>query len=260
MNHESKLPRILVVAGSDSSGGAGLDADREAIVAAGGECIALATAATRQSGGVVHSIQPRDPDAWYQEALDSAQGIECMKIGLLPGREHVQRARDLVDALRGSRPGLPVVLDPVLAASGGEVFLDEAGREALIEALIPLGVIVTPNLGEAALLSGHEVARLASDPEARVEAADVLLGMGASGVVLKGGHASGDQVRDLVLTPGEAPVWVENSRIPGPGMHGSGCRHASTLATCLARGESLFAAASAAAAYLVGRIQDTHRS
>ncbi len=135
-----------------------------------------------------------------------------------------------------SSPRHPLlVLDPVLQASGGEPFLDDAGVRTLREELLPHGPLLTPNLPEAARLTGRAESELAS-PAVRLGTAQDLLAAGAAGVFLKGGHGAEDPVLDLVLIRGAPPVWHERRRTPGGGIHGSGCRYASALAAGLLLG------------------------
>ncbi len=236
----SPRPRVLVVAGHDPTGGAGVDADREALEAHGAEMIEVVTARTDQDGTRVRSIGARDPEAWLAEArTELAREPVAVKSGLLPGADHVRALARLLDELEG----IPVVVDPVLSASGGEPFLDDAGVAALVEELLPRGPVLTPNRPEARRLTGLD------DP---LDAAKALLERGAAAVVLKGGHADEDPVRDLVLERDAEPVWCSHPRVPGRSLHGSGCRHASALAAGLAAGLPLAEAAAAAGRYVRG--------
>ncbi|MEO0652564.1 MAG: bifunctional hydroxymethylpyrimidine kinase/phosphomethylpyrimidine kinase [Planctomycetota bacterium] len=248
-------PLVLVCAGHDPSGGAGVDADREAIEACGARVRAVVTTDTDQDGVRVRGFVPRAADRWRAEAevhMERQPHPRALKFGLLSDRAAVEAAAAL--ARRAARTGIPVVVDPVLAASGGERFLDGAGVRALLGALIPSGVVLTPNLHEAAELTGRPRDALVADSAARGRAAGELLALGAAAVVLKDGHGTAALVRDWVCTAGEEPLVLERPRQPGPGIHGSGCRHASALAAGLARGLGLGAAASAAGDYLAARI------
>ncbi|MCZ6596455.1 MAG: hydroxymethylpyrimidine/phosphomethylpyrimidine kinase [Planctomycetota bacterium] len=241
---------VLFVGGHDPTAGAGIDADRETAAAFGVEARCVVTARTDQDGVRVRSLGAREPDEWLAEARAAGTGIAALKTGLLPGPRHVRACARLVAEL-----GIPTVVDPVLAASGGEVFLDDEGVRALLEELVPHGVVLTPNLPELARLAGlsaGEGAILAADPEARTAAARELLDRGAAAVVAKGGHGAEDPVRDLVLAAGAEPVWLEHARVPGASLHGSGCRFASALAAGLARGESLPQATRAAGNHVAG--------
>ncbi len=242
--------RILVVAGHDPSGGAGVDADRAAATHFGVEAECVVTAWTDQDGTRVRSLEPRPVADWLEEARYAlAAPIGALKSGLLPSAAAVRALATLIDELTSAR-SVPVVVDPVLAASGAEVFLDEGGIEALLAELVPRGVILTPNLPEAARLTGLELARLQADGDARTTAARSLLERGCRAVVLKGGHATDAPVRDLLLERDRDPVWLEHARLPGARLHGSGCRFASALAANLALGHPLPAAAASASSYL----------
>ena len=231
-------PWLLVVAGHDSSGGAGVDADREAAEAAGIECRVVVTAWTRQDAGGVRELGAVEPEAWLAEALALPEGPpSALKFGLLPGAPAVDAAALLVRGLR-ARLGqeLPVVLDPVIVASSGTRFLETPALERLRAGLRTLGPVLTPNLPEAAELSGWSFEALRDDPEERIGAARCLLEAGARAVLLKGGHGEEDPVRDLVLMAGGAPIWVRHARVPGKGIRGSGCRYATAVAAKLALG------------------------
>ncbi len=239
---------VLVIAGHDSSGGAGLDADREALEHFGLRILPVATAWTEQQDGRVLAVNPRPVDAWLADVQAGWEKVpRAIKVGLLPGAEHV---RALAGWLRALQPRVPVVLDPVLGASGGEEFVDAEGRRAFLEELLPLGLIWTPNLPEAALLGGIALEPLVRRPDERVAVAQKLQAAGARAVLVKGGHGGEDPVADLVFEGGAA-TWLEHERIPGAELHGSGCRYASALAAGLARGEGLLSSARRAGAWIV---------
>lgn len=252
--------RVLVVAGHDPSG-AGLDADRDALATLAVDALFVATAHTDQHDGGVRAVGARDPNAWATEAEEHARGgIAALKFGLLPGAAHVLRAAQFVtDVRRALGDELPIVLDPVIAASSGARFLDAAGVEALRGELIGHGLVVTPNLSEAAELTGIAALDLARDLAARIEAAHLLLGLGARAVLLKGGHGHEDPVRDLVLTPDADAIWLTHPRTPGGTLRGSGCRFAAHTAGSLALGRSVATAAHDAGEFVAARIADRSR-
>lgn len=250
-----RLKRLLIVAGHDPSG-AGIDADLEAAAGFELEAVPVVTARTDQDANAVRSIGARGPGEWSREAADAArEGFAAAKFGLLPGAEHIREAGELVRKLR-SRGELRrgVVVDPVIRASSGGVFLDARAVEILRGDLIADGVVLTPNLAEAAVLACMPVRELGSSCAARLEAARILLALGAAAVVVKGGHGLEDPVRDLVAQPEGAHRWIERPRVKGGGIRGSGCRFATRLAGGLALGMGLVEAAEASGAYVAGEI------
>jgi hydroxymethylpyrimidine/phosphomethylpyrimidine kinase len=242
--------RVLVVAGHDPTGGAGVDADRAAAVRFGVEAECVVTAWTEQDGTRVQRTEPRPVEDWLEDARYAlAAPIGALKSGLLPSAAAVRAFATLIDEIARQR-AVPVLVDPVLAASGGEPFLDRAGVEALLAELLARGVVLTPNLPEAVRLTGLPLEDLQARAEARESAARALLTRGCRAVVLKGGHAADSPARDLVLERERDPVWLEHARIPGARLHGSGCRFATALAAQLARGVELSRAAAEAGRWL----------
>jgi len=154
-----------------------------------------------------------------------------------------------------ARPEVAIVVDPVIRASSGGLFLDAAAVELLRGELVAAGVVLTPNLSEAAELACVPVRELESSCAARLEAARMLLALGAAGVVIKGGHGSENPVRDLVAKADGSYRWLEHPRSKGPGIRGSGCRFASRLAAALALGRTLEEAAEEAGGFVAGEIE-----
>jgi hydroxymethylpyrimidine/phosphomethylpyrimidine kinase len=243
--------RLLVVAGHDPGGGAGVAADREAAARFGVDAHCVVTAWTDQANGRVRAVGARPAAEWASEAERALAAAPfpfgALKSGLLPDADAVRALAALCE--RFASAGRPVVVDPVLAASGGEPFLDEAGVECLRSELIPRAVVLTPNLIELARLGHADPDRLAGDRGARVEAARQLLEAGARAVLVKAGHGEGP-ADDLLVEAGRPPRWFTRPRVPGAALHGSGCRHASALAAHLAHGATLESAALGAARYL----------
>lgn len=260
MNPRADAPLLLVLAGHDPTGGAGVDADREAAAAFGVSATCVVTTFTEQDGRHVTSIDPRDPREWEAEARAAmARPFAAIKTGLLPGAEHVRVVARLVGRRLSDAASAPVVVDPVLGASGGEEFLDAPGRRALLEELVPLGVHLTPNLPEAAALTGRAESELVASLDARIDAARALLALGAASVFLKGGHGGEDPVVDLLLLPDALPIRLSHPRVPGPGIHGSGCRTASAFAAGLALGISPARAAQDAGLWVARCIEEAAR-
>ena len=249
MNPSSRYPRVLSIAGSDSGGGAGIQADLKTFAALGCYGMTAITALTAQNTLGVRSIHAV-PSAILADQVDAVAediGIDAVKIGMLHSAETV---RTVAAALR--RHGLQaVVLDPVMIATSGAVLIDQEAIAVLVHELFPLATLVTPNLDEAALLVGRPLASEA-DMEA---AARQLLEMGANAVLVKGGHLAGNTVSDLLLQRGGAPHWMRAPRIATPNTHGTGCTLSSAIAAQLALGAPLVDAVEAARAFIRGALE-----
>jgi len=245
----SEPSQLLVVAGRDSSGGAGVDADLDAVRWGGASAVVVVTAETRQGEGGLLELGARPPEDWLREAEAALEaGVDGVKFGLLPGPEHIEAAAELIRGLRGGSRAIPVVVDPIMAPTLGGRFLDERGVEALREALLPTGCVLTPNLDEAAELTRLDLGLLKERPESRLEAAEVLMELGAGGVLLKGGHSEG-ALLELVCDLGRDPEWLRLERRTGV-LRGTGCRHSTAVALGLARGLGLLEAARVAGAWI----------
>jgi hydroxymethylpyrimidine/phosphomethylpyrimidine kinase len=248
-------PRLLIVAGHDPSG-AGIDADLASVADLEVEPVPIVTARTDQDEHGLRSIGARAPAAWLAEARAASRGgVGALKLGLLPGVEHVRAAAELVRELRARDERMPIVLDPVLAASSGGRFLEEEAVEALRAELIALGLIVTPNVPEAAELTMLPAGPLRDSLLARLEAARLLVGLGAAAVVLKGGHGSEEPVHDLVIEADGDFRWIDHPRVTGGKVRGSGCRFATRLAARLALGGRLVESAAEAGTHVAERIR-----
>ncbi|MFN2377096.1 MAG: bifunctional hydroxymethylpyrimidine kinase/phosphomethylpyrimidine kinase [Candidatus Binatia bacterium] len=233
-------PFVVAIAGFDPSCGAGVVADARSIEAMGAMPLAVVTATTVQAGRGVKSFRPVAPAhvlAQLDELLKRLP-VAAVKIGQVPS---AACARVLAGALR--RAGLPLVLDPVLVATGGASLVGRGTAAAIANSLLPLATLVTVNLAEARVLAGLRVA----DLEGMKRAARVLVEMGAGAVLVKGGHLPGDPV-DL-LRCGGRDILLRSPRIPGS-MHGTGCALASAVAARLACGDDLVPAVRAARAHV----------
>ena len=223
---------VLAIAGSDSGGGAGIQADSRAIRALGGFPVTAITAVTAQSTrGVIawHPVEPKLIGAQVRAVLDDMR-VGAVKIGLLPGAAAV---RAVAGALEGRR--LPVVLDPVVGSTTGTEFLDEKGRRLMRRLLFPLATVVTPNWPELALFSGGAV----EDEAGAERAARRLAAAAGCAVLAKGGHGRGARCADLLVRAGEPVLRFESPRRRTVNTHGTGCTLASAIATGLARGWDL---------------------
>lgn len=246
---KSRYPRVLSIAGSDSGGGAGIQADLKTFSALGCYGMTAITALTAQNTTGVRSIHGVPPQM-LRDQIDAVVediGVDAVKIGMLHSPDIVQTVAAAID-----RHGLVnVVLDPVMVATSGAVLIDNPAIAALVRELFGRAVLVTPNLDEASLLVGRTLAS-EQDMEA---AAQELLARGARAVLLKGGHLAGDVVSDLLLMRAAPPHWMRAPRIPTANTHGTGCTLSSAIAAYLALGEPLLQAVEAARVYVRGALQ-----
>jgi hydroxymethylpyrimidine/phosphomethylpyrimidine kinase len=235
------IARVLAVAGSDSGGGAGIEADIKTISALGGYACTAITAVTAQNTTGVFGIHalPAEFVALSIQTVLGDIGADVIKIGMLANA-------GIVRAVADSLPGdIPVVLDPVMVATSGAFLLAQDAIALLRDKLIPRAVLVTPNLPETAALTGI----LPQGPEDFERAAGVLLGLGAKAVLIKGGHGDGETVTDVLVHAGGMETMT-HPRIPGRNTHGTGCTLASAIATGLAQGMTLPDAVRRASRYL----------
>lgn len=228
-----QIPRILIVAGSDSSGGAGIQADLKTVMAHGGYAGTAITAVTAQNTLGVTAIQAISPDIiWQQMDLFMEDiGADAVKTGMLFSTEII---RTVVGVLEQRAGMIPVVVDPVMVAKGGAKLLADDAVDALIGELLPLADLVTPNIPEAELMVGESITTL----EDMKRAASLILEKGAKGVLLKGGHLEGDRLFDVLMTRDDYDVY-ESPRVHTNHTHGTGCTLASAIATLLGREERL---------------------
>jgi len=238
----SALGRVLIIAGSDSGGGAGVQADIKTVTVLGGYAATAITAITVQNTlGVsgAHPLSPELIEAQARAVLDDI-GADIIKTGMLGEAAVVERVAAILDGAR-----LPAVIDPVMVAKGGALLLAEEAVRVVRERLIPRAALLTPNAPEAEALTGLSVET--TDDLRR--AGDALLALGAGAVLMKGGHIAGDRLTDVLMTPyGE--TLFESARIETRNTHGTGCTLASACATGLAQGLSLEAAVSRGWAYV----------
>ncbi|MGQ0531749.1 MAG: bifunctional hydroxymethylpyrimidine kinase/phosphomethylpyrimidine kinase [Caulobacteraceae bacterium] len=243
--------RVLIVAGSDSGGGAGIQADIKTITALGGYAMTAITAVTVQNTlGVsnVHAIPP----AIVREQIEAVMGdlgADTWKLGMLGSAEHVRAA---MEAWYAVGAGAPVVLDPVMIAKGGASLLAADAVAVIRDELMPIAAIVTPNAPEAEALTGVDV----RDLDGQISAAEILVEqLGAFSALVKGGHIAGDAIRDVLLTREGYRVF-ESPRIDTRATHGTGCTLASAIAAYNALGEPLEASVEKARAYLMEAIRN----
>jgi len=222
-----KIPTVLSIAGSDSGGGAGIQADLKAFAACGVHGTTAITAITAQNTVGVNSVEAIAPAMIVSQvrAVVEDIGVDAVKVGMLGTALTVEA---VVGAL-GLVGEAPIVVDPVMVAESGAVLLDDEARTVLIERLLPLATVVTPNIPEARALTG------AGAQESQEDLAREVLALGPAAVVVTGGHS--ERVVDLFFDGTEAAA-IDGERHPDGASHGSGCTHSSALAAFLARGET----------------------
>ncbi len=241
------MKKILTIAGSDSGGGAGIQADLKAITLLGGYGMSVITALTAQNTVGVQGVQEVPPE-FVEKQIDSVLsdiGVDAIKTGMLANTEIIE-----VVAKKIKEYGVKkVVVDPVMVAKGGDPLLRQDARESLLRRLIPLATVLTPNLPEASVLTGMKIHSI----EGMRKAARRLYEWGAKNVVVKGGHLKGSAI-DL-LYDGKEYFEIEGSRIETKNTHGTGCTFASAIATYLAKGDSVVEAVKQAKAFITLAIQ-----
>ena len=243
-----RYARVLSIAGSDSGGGAGIQADLKTFAALGCFGMTALTALTAQNTQGVRAIHAVPLDMLHAQidAVVEDIGVDAVKIGMLHSAATVQAVAAAMDRHRMAR----VVLDPVMVATSGATLIDREAIEVLVTQMFPRAALVTPNLDEAALL----VARPLASEDDMHAAARELLARGARAVLLKGGHLAGDNVSDLLLARDAEPLWLRGPRIPSANTHGTGCTLSSAIAAHLARGATLEDAVRAARDYVRGAL------
>ena len=242
--------RVLIVAGSDSGGGAGIQADIKAVTALGGFAMTAITALTAQNTQGVHGIHAIPPEfiAEQMKVVLSDLGADCIKIGMLHSPDVINAVCDVIES---DAPGIPVVVDPVMVAKGGAALLQQEAVETMKARMLPKATVLTPNLPEAGVLAGFDV----SDRESAVRAAVALAKLGPQAVLMKGGHMEGDTLIDLLFAGETLVEAFEGKRIDTPHTHGTGCTTASATAAGLAQGLSLRDAVARARRYVFEAIR-----
>lgn len=244
------MKRLLIVAGSDSGGGAGIQADIKTATMHGVFAMTAVTAITVQDTRGVHGVHviPDEVIADQMAACLIDIGADAVKTGML----HSAGTIETVARVLGSQaPDVPLVVDPVMVAKGGARLIDDTAVDAMKAHLFPRASVITPNLPEAAALLGSaEIA----DVAAMEEAGRALLAFGPRAVLMKGGHLPGDQVSDLLITRGGMSRY-DGPRIESRDTHGTGCTLASAIASGLAQGLALSDAVAAARAYVTRAIE-----
>ncbi|WP_292093938.1 bifunctional hydroxymethylpyrimidine kinase/phosphomethylpyrimidine kinase [Brevundimonas sp.] len=247
-DRDTKKGRVLILAGSDSGGGAGIQADIKAVTMLGGFAATAITAITVQNTLGVHGVYPiplEVIEAQAKAVLDDI-GADALKTGMLGSVAVVETVAALIDYAGG----VPAVVDPVMIAKGGSPLLEDRAVEAVRRLMIPRATLLTPNAPEAEALTGLTVA----DLDGQRRAGKALLALGAKAVLMKGGHVPGETVIDLLLTA-DGETVLESERIDTRHTHGTGCTLASACAAGIARGLPLPVAVAEAWAYVAEAIR-----
>ncbi len=244
-----EIPRVLSIAGSDSGGGAGIQADLKAFAACQVHGMTAITAITAQNTVGVDAIEAVSPELILAQVRAVARdiGVDAVKVGMLGSTETIEAVAAALAELRAEHPELPIVVDPVMVSESGAALLQPQAREALITRILPLATVATPNLPEA---------RALTDGDERTEPAQLAHDVRALGpriVVVTGGHRA--QPTD-VYDDGERVVEIPGERYPSDASHGSGCTHSSVLAARLAHGDDPLSAARAAKAAAAEAVRD----
>jgi hydroxymethylpyrimidine/phosphomethylpyrimidine kinase len=241
-----RIPRVLSIAGSDSGGGAGIQADLKAFAACGAHGMTAITAITAQNTVGVTAVHPIPPEMIVEQVrvVQDDIGVDAVKIGMLGTAATIAAVARALDALPA---GTPVVLDPVMVATSGAELLEPEARSQLIEQLLPRATVVTPNVPEARALTG------ATDEADAPELVRAVHALGPAVVVVTGGHR--EQAVD-VFFDGERLVELPGERHPDGAAHGSGCTHSSVLAARLAWGDDPLEAARVAKQMASGAVKN----
>ena len=232
-DHPQRYARVLTIAGSDSGGGAGIQADLKTFAALGCYGMSAITALTAQNTvGVqgIHAVPASFLKAQIQSVMDDI-GVDALKIGMLHEPDIVAVVAWAIDHYNIRK----VVLDPVMVATSGDRLIAQETVQVLVRELFPRVSVVTPNLDEAQLLLGQPIA----DAQALDAAAQGLLALGAKAVLLKGGHLAGDEVVDLLVQTQGPTRRLASTRIPSRNVHGTGCTLSSAIAAHMALGHGL---------------------
>ncbi|UUX52253.1 bifunctional hydroxymethylpyrimidine kinase/phosphomethylpyrimidine kinase [Nisaea acidiphila] len=223
--------RVLICAGSDSGGGAGIQADIKAVTCLGGFAMTAITALTAQNTEGVHDVHEIHEEfiAKQMEVVLKDLGADCIKTGMLHSIPVIETVRK---ALEDFAPHVPLVVDPVMVAKGGHPLLESQALEAMKRKMVARATILTPNIPEAALLTASEI----KSRDDMLRAGETLLRLGPKHVLMKGGHMEGDELIDILISADSEPVEFRGERIDTAHTHGTGCTTASAVAAGLAQG------------------------
>ena len=243
---------ILSIAGADPSAGAGAQGDLQTILAHGAQPFCVITAITAQNSTVVDAVSATDPSLLVQQlrAIASDYSIHAIKTGLLPTASSIDSVSEFIEE---HWPHLPLVVDPVISSSTGTRLVDHTVTAALVEKLLPMATVITPNVAEAEVLGQQELKTL---QDAR-QIGRHILGMGGQAVLVKGGHLVEDHATDLLVKQSSC-IAITGTSIPTSDVHGTGCAYATAIACGLARGVELELAIREAKSYITRAISEAY--
>ena len=249
MRSAGEIPKLLSIAGSDSGGGAGIQADLKAFAACQVHGMTAITAVTAQNTVGVDAIQAISPEMILAQVRAVARdiGVDGVKVGMLGSTETIDAVAQALAELRADQPELPIVVDPVMVSETGAALLQPSARNALIARILPIATVVTPNLPEARALTDGDAG---ADP---VQLARDVRALGSQSVVVTGGHR--EQPID-VYYDGDRLAEIPGERYASDASHGSGCTHSSVLAARLALGDDPLSAARAAKVAAARAVRD----
>ncbi len=229
---KKKPPRILSIAGSDSSGGAGIQADIKTITMLGGYAMSAITTVTAQNSVGVQAVVPVSGDAVGQQISSCIRdiGVDAIKIGMVHDTDIIAHIHEALSDVQ-----VPIILDPVMISTTGAALIAPDALSAMREKLFPLATLITPNLPEL----GHLVERSLTSTRQMIAAAEELCEATGAAVLAKGGHTEDARIVDILIRPDARAVQFDHARIETPHTHGTGCTLSSAIATLLGHGQSL---------------------
>lgn len=244
-----RYPVALTIAGSDSSGGAGIQADLKTFSSLGVYGASVITAITAQNTKGVRGIQAVSQEIvkGQIEAVFEDLRIDAVKIGMLHNKENVESVANAIDSYCPSR----VILDPVMISTSGSKLMEDSAIESLISELFHRVTLITPNIDEAAFLSGMPI----RNEQEMETAAQKLQAMGCRSVLMKGGHLGGQEMADILFAEGEAPLRLVAPAINTQNTHGTGCTLSAAIAAYMALGEKMSEAVQAAKKYITAALE-----
>lgn len=249
MKKHYSYPVVLSIAGTDPSGGAGIQADLKTFSALGCYGMSVITALVAQNTKGVRSIH-NVPPGFVKEQLDTVlEDIrpDAIKIGMV----HTPELVEVIAATLKRYPDIPVVFDPVMIATSGDRLIEEPTVDAIIDELFPLTAVITPNMDEASFLISENITTVADMEQAGVK----IVNLGCNNVLLKGGHLQSKELTSILFNKNGVVEKYTSHRVETNNVHGSGCTLSSAIASCIARGETLEKAVALAQEYINGAIQ-----